>query len=328
MPLSCTQKFYYPKDYSDWRDNLDTDQIIKKITEQKTLDLADKRYNSYAEALKLAQSLPQNNPIVYGATPKIGSNISLSQAQLEALELVIKEFIPWKKGPFQLFNSYIDSEWLSNKKWERLEGHLPNLKNKIVADIGCNNGYFLQRILQQKPKFAVGFEPYLKHYYHHLLWCHLIEGYKEQIIFEPLGIEHIHHFGKNFDVLFCLGILYHHTDPVNLLRSMKSTLIKGGQIIIDCQGVEGSESMCLVPKNKYCGASGIWFLPTLEALKNWIRRAGFSHINVIFDDYLSTDEQRTSKHAPIKSLFDYIDPKSSLTIEGYPPPKRFYLSIR
>ena len=45
-----------------------------------------------------------------------------------------------------------------------------------------------------------------------------------------------------------LSILYHHTDPVGLLKKMRQALAPGGKLIIDCQGIAGEESMCLVPE--------------------------------------------------------------------------------
>ncbi len=49
---------------------------------------------------------------------------------------------PWRKGPFQINDLFIDSEWQSQIKYNLLEPHF-DLKDKIVGDIGCNNGYYL-----------------------------------------------------------------------------------------------------------------------------------------------------------------------------------------
>lgn len=37
---------------------------------------------------------------------------------------------------------------------------------------------------------------------------------------------------------------------------------------------------------------GVYFLPTIETLKIWIRRAGFVDTQVIFSELLSINEQR------------------------------------
>ena len=62
-----------------------------------------------------------------------------------------KKLMPWRKGPFQIGDIFIDSEWQSFIKYNLLESHF-NLENKIVADVGCNNGYYMFRMLSQNPK--------------------------------------------------------------------------------------------------------------------------------------------------------------------------------
>ena len=49
---------------------------------------------------------------------------------------------PWRKGPFNLNELFIDSEWRSFIKFNILKPYL-NLEGKSVADVGCNNGYYM-----------------------------------------------------------------------------------------------------------------------------------------------------------------------------------------
>lgn len=258
----------------------------------------------------------------------IGTAEQLAPSNRQQLECLIAALSPWKKGPFRLFGREIDSEWRSELKWQRLLPHLPDLQGTRIADVGCNNGYFMLRMLAHQPELIVGFEPYLKHAVHHAVWQRIARGYREKVAFEPMGIQHLSLWPQGFDVIFCLGILYHHTDPVGMLRQMAAALAKKGTIIIDCQGIAGDDEVCLVPKQRYAGAAGIWFLPTLPALKNWVRRAGFSHCRVLFDASLTPDEQRPSKDAAIASLASFLSPDGQSTIEGYPAPRRFYLAVR
>ena len=243
------------------------------------------------------------------------------------LQSILEKMRPWKKGPFRICGLEIDAEWRSDIKWSRLHPYADDLEGKRVADIGCNNGYFMFRMAEQRPDFVVGFEPVVKHYVT-FNWLRSISGLAN-LYFEMLGVEHIHLFPRGFDRIFCLGILYHHTDPVGLLRKMKVALDKGGVLFIDCQGVPGLEPNCLVPGGRYAGASGIWFLPTLKALQNWVRRAGFSRCEVLFSGPLAVMEQRSTQWAPIKSLPDFLlSSDLTRTIEGYPAPHRFYLKVR
>ena len=71
---------------------------------------------------------------------------------------------------------------------------------------------------------------------------------------------------------------------------------------------------------------GVYFLPTLNTLKNWLQRANFNNIKVIFGEELSTEEQRATDWANVRSLRESLDPKDdSKTVEGYPRAHRFYV---
>jgi hypothetical protein len=36
---------------------------------------------------------------------------------------------------------------------------------KVIADVGCNNGYYMFRMIGHQPEFVLGFEPYVQHYF-------------------------------------------------------------------------------------------------------------------------------------------------------------------
>jgi tRNA (mo5U34)-methyltransferase len=130
-----------------------------------------------------------------------------------------------------------------------------------------------------------------------------------------------------FDTVFCMGILYHHTDPVGLLRKIFLAMSKGGQLIVECQGIPGAEPVALMPENRYAKARGFWWLPTRLCLEHWLSRSGFTNIKCFEDLSLTGEEQRRSSHAPIDSLEEFLDKDDpSQTIEGYPAPRRFYVS--
>lgn len=240
------------------------------------------------------------------------------------LREVLDAFRPWKKGPYEIFGQNIDSEWRSDLKWNRVMPALRSLKDEVIADIGCHNGYFMFRMIEEGARQVIGFEPMPANAYAHkvLQEFHPVPD----IAFELFGVEHIDLFPETFDTIFCMGILYHHTDPIGLLRKMKSALKPKGRIVIDCQGIAGAESISLTPSGRYAGASGVWFLPTLPALQNWIKRAGLSQQRVIYSEPLSVEEQRATEWADVKSLKDFLDPNDQRkTIEGYPAPYRHYI---
>eukprot|EP01051_Picozoa_sp_SAG22_P017441 SAG22_NODE_2691_length_2307_cov_20.591938_3_plen_120_part_00 len=73
--------------------------------------------------------------------------------------------------------------------------------------------------------------------------------------------------------------------------------------------------------------AGMWFLPTLPALQNWLKRAGFNQLDCFYAESLSTEEQRATDDAPISSLGEGMRADGK-TKEGYPPPYRYYVKVR
>ena len=297
---------------------------IEAIRHEKFKELQLPKLKPYVDALNGIEFFQTQHFNFSDAVVEIGHSDELSSTQKEHYLKALQTFVPWKKGPFRLFGTDIDSEWRSDMKWERISNEAGSLEGKKIADIGCHNGYFMFRMAAENPDLVVGFEPYGKH----LLNYQLMQGFANipSLAFELLGVEHIHLYPGFFDKIFCLGILYHHTDPVGLLRKIKSSLNKGGELYIDCQGIEGDDPVALVPSGRYACARGIWFLPTLPALINWVKRAGFSHAECFYGAPLGTDEQRETSWAPVKSLKDFLDPADpTRTVEGYPAPWRFYV---
>ncbi len=317
MEYWCEEPFWF-----EFINDPETLKSIKAMRCRFKKNLADPRYAKYASSLEQAPAVSASKCDFNSDTITIGSRGDLDKAQNALLKAALAIFCPWKKGPFNIFGEYIDSEWQSQLKWNRLLPYIGSLENKIVADIGCHNGYYMYRMLPLKPRAVLGFEPVAKHWFN----FHLIQKYtsRPELAFELFGVEHLDLFPETFDVIFCMGILYHHTDPISLLRKMRHALKKKGQIIIDCQGIPGDEEFALVPRGRYAGAKGIWFLPTLKCLINWIQRSGMQ-AQAVYSAPLLPEEQRATPWANIKSLKDFLTEDQSRTIEGYPAPHRFYL---
>ena len=282
----------------------------------------DKKINSFVK---------DSNLIFLEQEIKNLKNLSQQEYQKNFFSLV-EDLIPWRKGPYSFSsvhnftdNFKIDSEWDSEKKWHRMESYL-NLEDKTVLDIGCNNGYFLFQCLQKKVKLAYGIDPVYRYYLQYLFIKEILYPENQNLHFDLLGVEDLFLFKKKIDVVFCMGILYHHTDPISILKNVHRALKNNGEVIIDCQGIEGDGSYCLFVEKKYTNAKGFWFLPTLDALVAWVKRSGFREIKTIYNDFLSIEEQKKTIHNPFPSLKEGI--RENLTVEGYPLPKRFYLRAR
>ncbi len=266
--------------------------------------------------------------------PEIKSDFSLSDTiTIKAkvpLSANIKEQIqdfalllrPWRKGPFEIFGTFIDSEWNSSLKYNLLSPYF-DLKDKIVADVGCNNGYYMFRMLKQRPKEIIGFDPSPLFLTQFEFINHFIQS---DIRYELLGIEHLEFYKKRFDIIFCLGVLYHRSDPIGSLKSLKKSLNKNGELYLDTFMIDGEEEVSLTPAKRYSKIPNIYFIPTINALKNWCHRAGFKSIEVLEIKKTLPYEQRKTDWIEGESLENFLDPDNcELTVEGYPAPKRVYI---
>jgi len=235
-----------------------------------------------------------------------------------------KLLMPWRKGPFQIGDTFIDSEWQSNIKYNLLRPYF-DLKDKRVADIGCNNGYYMFRMLEDKPKKLVGFDPSPLY---KTQFDFINKFVKSEIVYELLGVEHVEFYEEKFDTIFCLGVLYHRSDPVQMLKQLYKGLDKKGEVILDTFYIEGEEEMALCPESSYSKIPNIYFVPTIRALKNWCLRAGFSEFEVLQTRKTEVNEQRKTEWIEGQSLEDFLDPDDSTkTVEGYPAPARVYVRL-
>jgi tRNA (mo5U34)-methyltransferase len=240
---------------------------------------------------------------------------------------VMERLMPWRKGPFRVFDIDIDAEWRSEKKWGRIVPELPDLEGKIIADIGSNNGYYMFRMIPHKPEFVLGLEPYIHHYFT-FNTLNSFAGY-DNLRTELLGIEHLNLFPICFDIIFCLGILYHRQSPIDALRDIHSSLKPGGTLIIESQAIAGESSTALFPEKTYAKVPGTWFVPTASCLKNWLSRCGFTDISLFCTHPMNNLEQRRTKWMNFESYEDFIDSTDpSKTVEGYPAPWRVYFKAR
>ncbi|MBC8208753.1 MAG: tRNA 5-methoxyuridine(34)/uridine 5-oxyacetic acid(34) synthase CmoB [Desulfobulbaceae bacterium] len=257
-------------------------------------------------------------------TVLIGEEGEIRKDGQQIVHKALRAFMPWRKGPFSVFGTHVDAEWRSERKWQRLLPRLPDLNNKIVADIGCNNGYYMFRMAHHEPRLVLGLEPSVQHYYCFKTLNHMAA--QEMLDIDLLGVEHLNLFPSCFDIIFLMGIIYHRPSPIETLRDILGALRPGGTLILETQAIPGDAPLALFPETTYAKVPGTYFIPTGACLINWLTKAGYSKIELFSRSAMSSEEQRSTDWMTFESYADFINPENpTLTIEGYPAPERILI---
>lgn len=299
------------------------DQIYKERDYQsRLLDIEANEH--HWENLNSLPEFKTEHTVLNESTLSIGLESELDQKAKAALNKTLKDLMPWRKGPWNYFGTEIDTEWRSNMKWQRvLDAVKPDFKGKKILDIGCNNLYYMYRMLHDDPELIVGFDPIPRYYFNHLLNKRFVQD--PRIEFELFGVDQAGLFKDFYDYTLFMGILYHRRDPLGALKNVYDSLKKGGTLIMECSGIGGDDSICLFPESRYCKAPGYWFLPTWKAIESMLHRTGFTEIETFYKEPLTMDEQRKTEWIDTNSLEHFLDPDDlTKTVEGYPAPVRIY----
>lgn len=284
------------------------------------------RRKDIAPLIAKIASLPIKKGVVsFGDHIAIDFDPALSLQEQDQIFQTALDLRPWRKGPFRLGDLSIDSEWQSFKKYNLIAPYL-DIEGKDVADVGCNNGYYLWRMLPLKPSCLIGFDPYVLFFCQFAFLDHFISS---PIIYELLGIEHLPTYPQKFDVILCLGVLYHRTDPITSLKNLYRSLRPSGEVILDTLILDVDEEIALCPQKSYAKMSNAYFIPSVGALEGWCQRAGFAEVECLAKVKTDHLEQRKTSWIETMSLEDFLDPLDpNRTIEGYQAPLRGYFRLK
>lgn len=255
-------------------------------------------------------------------------NSALTDSESQELNKIIAPMLPllapWRKGPFFMFDTYIDSEWQSYKKWQRLaELHdIDGLcRNRTILDVGCNNGYYSFYMLKQAARMVLAIDPMPRNSLffdlYRLLMPHLA------LYFEEWGVADMELLPSCFDTVFCMGILYHQRNPLATLETLRNVLSNNGMLVLETICLNNDSDYCLFPSTRYQKAPGYWFIPSRKVLVSWLKRSGYEVMAIDTPTKTGIEEQRRTEWIRGESLeaFLHID-DDELTVEGYPAPYR------
>ncbi len=298
-------------------------------------DIKDKRNYAHAPAY---QSSVARLPTIAADSVDLDSsaitmNAELSDSERKQTLALLKQLMPWRKGPFQIGNDetgiQIDTEWHSDWKWDRVAPHLSSLKGRRVLDVGGGSGYHGWRMAGAGAETVIIVDPSCLFYHQFMAIRHFVGdadanstgSYRTHYI--PVPLEALPEHSQLFDTVFSMGVLYHRQSPFEHLQQLRGQLIKGGELVLETLVIDGDANTVLVPHDRYAQMNNVYFLPSVDALIGWLEKVGFTEVRCVDVDVTTVEEQRASEWMTYQSLSDFLDPNdSSKTLEGYPAPKR------
>lgn len=264
----------------------------------------------------------------------VGRAEDITVQQEEAIRLGLLALSPWRKGPYEIFGIHIDTEWRSDWKWNRVQPHISSLRDRMVLDVGCGTGYHCWRMLGDGAQYVLGIDPSMRF----VVQNAAVQKYAgdSRFDFAPLGIEDMPSDLPIFDSVFSMGVLYHRRHPINHLLELKGLMPDGGELILETliydqhelssapMGADlEADTGVLRPESRYAQMRNVWSIMTVEKILNLLAEAGFQDAFCADQNVTSLEEQRRTEWMQYHSLEDFLDPQArSLTIEGYPAPKR------
>jgi tRNA (mo5U34)-methyltransferase len=237
---------------------------------------------------------------------RAGAASDMSHRDRQVLEAQLRQLAPWRKGPFDLFGIHVDAEWRSDMKWDRVAPHLPDLAGRRILDIGSSNGYYMFRMAAQNPLLVLGLEPQSAFYYQYRAVQKFMD--LKNVCCLPVPYEEMPQMDAVFDLVLCMGILYHRTSPVDMLRQIHQSLVPSGHIVLENLVLEGRNNLCLFPENRYAKMRNVYFIPDLSVMESWLARAGFKDIQCLDVTPTTSAEQRKTDWIQTESLSRFSGP--------------------
>jgi len=314
----------HKKELYELLDQTDLNNWKAEIFENVYTVFSEAQHGDLKKWKSILESLPKINPSLIDLNSPaitIGEKSDIQNEEKNNLSKLLKRLHPWRKGPYNIFGIYIDTEWRSDWKWDRIKDHITTLKDRIILDVGCGSGYHAFRMTGEGAKLVIGLEPFMLSLIQFRAVNHFVKSNSIQVL--PLGIEKFQYNSQAFDTVFSMGVLYHRRSPFDHLMELRSHLRSGGELVLEALVINGGRHEVLVPEGRYAKMRNVWFIPSCLALESWLKRCRYKNVRLINVTKTSVNEQRSTDWMHYESLADFLDPGNpDRTIEGLPAPIR------
>jgi tRNA (mo5U34)-methyltransferase len=123
-----------------------------------------------------------------------------------------------------------------------------------------------------------------------------------------------------FDIVLYLGVLYHMKEPLSCLERVRAVTKEIAVIETEAVHIEGLDHEVLL--QFHAGSSlrtdfGNWYVPTIEALHNLCRAAGFARIETVVGPPLPPPPDASLRRRVGRRIGGIPAPKPSATSENY-----------
>jgi tRNA (mo5U34)-methyltransferase len=122
-----------------------------------------------------------------------------------------------------------------------------------------------------------------------------------------------------FDIVFCLGVLYHNVEQFRLVKKLYDLTSENGMVVIESATtrnpiIRDKNAIEICWPNRYRNVHTITHLPSRLAIKSWMEMVGFKNVQILKDVYsriLSKDRavlvgHKDSSSTPYLSYGSYL----------------------
>ena len=167
--------------------------------------------------------------------------------------------------------------WMLSRFFDHFGLPPTSIKGKLILDIGCWSGG-VSLVLNRLGGKVLAIDPNHRRIYP---LFYLVDSFDlADLECRVLSVYDLWqaNLTSQFDLVFCLGVVYHLTDPIIALRRIYQVMQPGATLCLEFMSIDNDQPIC-----EYAGpsrAGGNWFIPAPRTLFQWLEDAGFEEIKV------------------------------------------------